>query len=79
MTSCDNCIFADWQRTSNGRLHPNKQGKCTRLEKHPLDMRIPPAFYWGWGSNYAPTPNGGQIERGEAHREKCVFKTGARP
>lgn len=25
---CDDCVFADWRLTSNGRLHPSKEGKC---------------------------------------------------
>ena len=70
---CDDCDFADWDRTSNGRLHPKKGGRCKRLEAHPLDLRLPTVFYWSYGS--APRPFGGFIERGRDHEEKCVFKS----
>lgn len=26
---CVGCKFAVWNKTSNGRLHPDKQGRCT--------------------------------------------------
>ena len=74
---CDDCAFAKWQRTANGRLHPSKQGRCTRLDMFPLDMRLPSAFYWlGWQMQ-APMPSGGFIERGKELREKCIFKDGS--
>ena len=56
-----------------GRLHPKKQGRCRRLEKHPLDLRLPEAFWWGWGSR-PPEPNGGAIERDQGpHKTPCPF------
>ena len=70
---CDDCDFADWDRTANGRLHPKKGGKCKRLERHPLDLRLPAAFYWM--SSKGAMPFGGYIERGQEHKEKCVFKS----
>lgn len=83
MSTCDGCKYADWKKTSNGRLHPDKGGKCTRLKEHPLDLRLPVAFDWiGRG---APSPGGGYITRGEEHMIwdndkrvpiKCIFKTG---
>jgi hypothetical protein len=73
---CDDCAFAQWERTSTGRLHPGKSGRCTRLEKHPLDLRIPEAFYW---FSAPSSPSGGWIRRGNELKQKCVFKTGATP
>lgn len=71
---CDDCDFAEWKRTSNGRLHPDKSGYCTRLRKHPLDLRIPAAFYWGaYGRD--PQPSGGYITRSNDLQKKCVFKS----
>ena len=29
MSICERCAYAEWQRTSNGRLHPSKKGVCT--------------------------------------------------
>jgi hypothetical protein len=72
MIQCETCKFAEWKRTSNGRLHPDKSGRCVRLWDHPIDYRLPAAFYWG--SN--PSPNGGYIKRGEKDRSKCAFKEG---
>lgn len=70
MMKCDDCIYAEWERTKTGRLHPSKDGKCKRFEKHPLDLRLPAAFYWPGGP---PRPAGGYIKRGE-DIENCVFK-----
>ena len=28
MSICERCAYAEWQRTSNGRLHPSKKGAC---------------------------------------------------
>jgi hypothetical protein len=77
-TLCDDCVFAEWKKTANGRLHPNKRGLCKRLYEHPLDLRIPPVFYWGVFKT-APYPSGGYIERGKPLEEKCIFKTGINP
>jgi hypothetical protein len=71
MKSCDQCKYAEWAKTSNGRLHPNKQGRCKFLERKPLDLRLPNAFYWPWMT--APSPNGGAIERGQIYKDDCVF------
>ena len=72
MMSCDDCAFAEWNRTKSGRLHPSKMGKCARLSKHPLDLRLPEAFYWP-SYRYPPKPCGGAIERG-VQFERCDFK-----
>jgi hypothetical protein len=74
MTNCEGCRFADWKRTKSGALHPDKSGKCTRLDVHPLDQRLPVAFYW-LGS---PKPCGGYIERGRVFDRKCEFKDGSK-
>lgn len=29
MSICERCAYAEWKRTSNGRLHPSKKGACT--------------------------------------------------
>lgn len=73
-TICDGCVYAEWKRTTNGRLHPGKLGKCKWLAQHPLNLQIPQAFSWGgWGRRH-PIPFGGIIERGKVHRDLCVFK-----
>ena len=28
MSICERCAYAEWKRTSNGRLHPSKKGAC---------------------------------------------------
>ena len=70
---CDDCEFAEWNRTSNGRLHPNKGGRCKRLDVHPLDLRLPEVFEWGYGR--PPRPHGGYIERGFPLMNNCIFKS----
>lgn len=56
---CNNCYFASWERTKNGRLHPNKQGRCKYLKLHPLNLTLPDAFYFIGSLNVC----GGHIER----------------
>lgn len=71
-TNCDGCVFAEWNRTKNGRLHPSGDGRC----KAPLPkMEIPAAFYWTVFSLY-PTPSGGRIERRKpfSNDKECSFK-----
>ena len=72
MTTCDDCKFAEWNRTKTGRLSPTKIGACERLIRFPLDVRLPHAFYWIGGG---PRPMGGFIKRGEKHPESCAFKS----
>jgi hypothetical protein len=69
---CETCKFAKWKRTAAGKLHPDKSGRCTRLIAHPLEARLPAAFYW----ITQPSPSGGYIKRGEKDRSKCAFKAG---
>lgn len=64
--SCDDCIHAIWKRTSNGRLHPKKTGRCGfNWEMPPL----PKAFYFYGGVK----PSGGFIERGETRTDGCPY------
>lgn len=70
---CDDCKFAEWRKTSAGRLHPDKSGRCGRLKAFPLDLRLPAAFYF----LSEPVPSGGYIERGRELEKKCAFKASA--
>ena len=63
--TCDGCRWAEWKRTANGRLHPDKTGKCKFPVKIP---KLPAAFYWMGHSQ----PSGGYIERGHVLKEACV-------
>ena len=65
--SCDDCMYAAWKRTSNGRLHPDKTGRCTFAWIPPP---LPKAFYfYGTGE---PKPSGGYIERGAMRADDCL-------
>lgn len=68
MTTCDKCKWADWVRTSNGRLHPCKMGTCTYPWKIP---ELPASMSWIGKS--APTPFGGAIERGHELSRHCPY------
>ena len=75
--NCDGCKYADWRRTSNGRLHPDKSGRCVYLREHPLNLKVPAAFYWtSWSQE--PNPSGGFIERGRELPKLCIFKDGGK-
>ncbi len=65
---CDDCGLAGWKRTSNGRLHPDKSGRC----RWTYQVKLPSAFYWIG----VAVPSGGYIERGK-EIERCVHKQGA--
>ncbi len=67
MLKCDGCKYADWHRTSNGRLHQNKQGSCTYKYSIPP---LPQSRYFIRGT---PESYGGQIERGRALKDHCVY------
>ena len=64
--NCDTCQFAVWKRTSNGRLHPSKQGRCGFVWTPPP---LPKAFYF-YGTGTAK-PSGGSIERGDDRMNDC--------
>lgn len=67
--TCDKCLYADWTRTSNGRLHPNKSGHCS----YPWEMPpLPAAKYWL--SRGAPEPFGGSITRGVELSRPCPYR-----
>lgn len=70
MKFCDDCKWAGWQRTSNGRLHPSKQGRCTKEWTPPP---LPAAFYFTQFAGNTPVPSGGYIERGNELREHCAY------
>lgn len=72
---CDDCKYADWLRTSNGRMHPNKQGQCTVKKKVPIPQSAS-GFLWDVRhrlENGVLTIEGGGIERGETLRDKCAY------
>ena len=78
-TDCTTCKYAEWKRKKDGALHPSGDGKCIRLIAHPLDLRIPPAFWWHTvdaDRDCAPRPTGGWISRRERTKGKCAFKEG---
>ncbi len=56
--NCLTCKFAEWDKTANGRLHPNKQGQC----KYEIPkIIIPKAFYFFSSGDQKPC--GGYIYR----------------
>lgn len=65
MKQCNHCAHADWKRTANGRLHPDKTGRCTVVVKLPV---LPQAFYWIG----VPNASGGYIERGRELADHCA-------
>lgn len=68
--SCDSCKWADWKRTSNGRLHPDKTGRC-KFVWSPPPLPIAFSFTYGRGGDL-PKPSGGYIERGSDYTNGCV-------
>lgn len=68
MSECFGCKWAVWDRTTNGRLHPNKAGRC--MWALPLTTAFPMVLLQGWGSpaiRALQEPAGRYIERGRQH------------
>lgn len=68
---CDDCKYAEWNRTKNGRLHPDKQGRCTISKS----VKLPACLIGSWEyKDYGDEINisGRQIERGYSF-DKCAY------
>jgi hypothetical protein len=76
-STCVGCIYAEWDRTASGRLHPGGKGRCLYFKRNPRDQRLPAAFNWMFLT--PPVPHGGQINRrAEDGVDKgCAFWEGA--
>lgn len=74
-STCVGCIYAEWGRTTSGRLHPSGNGRCLYFKRNPRDQRIPAAFYWS--SLIPPMPSGGWINRRAKYGVDtgCAFKS----
>lgn len=72
---CDDCKYADWKRTSNGRLHPSGEGRCTVAKKVPIPPSARDLFFYLRNviENGVLTIEGGNIERGETLKDKCAY------
>lgn len=69
MTNCTKCIYAQWKRTKNGRLHPSGDGRCGYKYAVPP---LPVAMYWILG---VPNPSGGHINRHKGCLSECPYYT----
>lgn len=67
---CDTCMYADWKRTSNGRLHPDKTGRCGFVW-NPPPLPYAFSFSYSYGKGEVPKPNGGYITRGDGRGDGC--------
>jgi hypothetical protein len=74
-STCVGCFYAEWSRTTGGRLHPTGEGMCRYFKFHPLDLKLPEAFFWL--SESGPRPLGGQINRraSDGLSLPCSFKS----
>lgn len=70
MKSCKDCRFAQWKRTTNGRLHPSGMGNCAFPWRMPA---IPASMYWV--PYTPPLLAGGLINRKENLKEHCAYYT----
>lgn len=67
--ACDDCKWADWKRTKNGRFHPDKTGRCAFNWNPPP---LPLAFSFTYtGKGDLPRPHGGYIWRGDENTNGC--------
>jgi len=71
MNICDWCKYAEWKKTKNGRLHPDKSGKCTFEIKPEV---LPASFYYINKGSLC----GGQIERGKKLNSHCLTFDGSK-
>lgn len=68
MKSCKDCGYANWYRTSSGKLHPSGDGKCEFKWKLPP---IPQAFYLLKSNSLC----GGYISRKKELNDHCAYFT----
>lgn len=68
MKNCTHCAYAEWRRTSSGKLSPTGDGECRYPWKMPA---LPRAFYWV--GKRAPDPCGGQINRRRELPDHCAY------
>ena len=66
MRNCTHCKYANWKKTTSGRLHPSGEGHCGYKLKM---MPLPQAFYWIGRE----TPSGGHINRKEELKDHCAY------
>ena len=67
MKHCLDCKYAEWQKTTAGKLHPSGDGRC----KYPWKMPpLPASMYFYSGET---TPCGGHISRKEELDKHCVY------
>lgn len=69
--SCQDCAFADWEQTSNGRRHPSGDGRCQWTVP---SISLPKAFRYlvrgdRMTENAIPQPDGGWIGWHEPHTD----------
>jgi hypothetical protein len=67
MKTCNGCALAEWQRTTSGRLHPSRVGRCT------WTMPVPNS-YNAWYSRES-TLSGGHIVRNYTYQQDCPYYT----
>jgi hypothetical protein len=70
--NCTDCIYADWKRTANGRLHPSGDGCCAKKIEIP---KLPACCQW------LSTPHHSYpyINRRQDLKEHCAYWQAAKP
>lgn len=66
MKWCKDCKYAKWERTKNGSLHPNGEGRCSYQYTVPP---LPASMYW----INTPIPAGGMINRKKELKTHCPY------
>lgn len=68
---CDECKYADWKRTSSGRMHPDKSGRCLikKVVKLP-ECLVATSSYRTYGDEVVV--KGGYIRRGRTF-DRCAY------
>jgi hypothetical protein len=74
-STCVGCIYAEWGRTTSGRLHPSGDGRCRYFKENTMHLRLPAAFFWPFLT--PPVPYGGRINRRakDGVDKGCAFKS----
>jgi len=71
MKQCIGCVYADFDKTKAGKLHPSGDGRCTYEVVMPT---LPASMHWGWGVPRPPRPGGGWINRNDQDRAVCPVR-----
>ncbi len=73
--SCKNCALAQWQKTTNGKRHPNGSGQCLwKIQRIPVAAAFGSQSFQYKRIDEIPQPQGGYIDYKEPYINCPTFQ-----